>query len=255
MWSILNILWKTLTFYLINVSRLSRFGVPRQLFIFFFYFSSAAGLSRVVCVITRNYVGDQIRYFARYWPCQQVRTVLEKPWTWRFEILKMNWHGLQIFILILRHRLRKRYSLAFIAVCQHHALTKRRSRSGARVPGQPASRHKGEGYREVLRQVRASLQHLHQEREIRILREYSINIVYTRWGWWSWTGLGWLGFEMFHCLPNSAWASENLAELARQPGKTELPNQSQLNPSPRPPAPPCRLSYWIYLDQYTHYGL
>ena len=39
---------------------------------------------------------------------------------------------------------------------------------------------------------------------------------------------------MFHCLPNSAWADWNLAEVAVQLGNmVEPPNQSQPNPSLR----------------------
>ena len=50
---------------------------------------------------------------------------------------------------------------------------------------------------------------------------------------------GWV-FWVFHCLPNSAWADGNLAELAGQQGKmVEHPNQSQPNPGPRPPNSPC----------------
>ena len=38
---------------------------------------------------------------------------------------------------------------------------------------------------------------------------------------------------MSHCLPDSAWADGNLAELAEQLGKmVEYPNQSQPNPGP-----------------------
>ena len=39
---------------------------------------------------------------------------------------------------------------------------------------------------------------------------------------------------MFHCLPNSAWADWNFAEVAVQLGKMlEHPNQSQPNPGLR----------------------
>ena len=49
---------------------------------------------------------------------------------------------------------------------------------------------------------------------------------------------------MFNCLPNSAWADWNSAEVAVQPGKlVEHPNQSQLNPGLRADESPCRRDF------------
>ena len=56
----------------------------------------------------------------------------------------------------------------------------------------------------------------------------------TGWLIISWTGLGWHEFWVFHCLPNSAWAVGNFADLAWQMGKmVEHPTQSQPNPGSR----------------------
>ena len=53
-------------------------------------------------------------------------------------------------------------------------------------------------------------------------------------------GLGWLGFWVFHCLPHSAWAYENVAEEAGQLGNmVEHPNTSQPNPVLRAYESPC----------------
>ena len=44
----------------------------------------------------------------------------------------------------------------------------------------------------------------------------------------------------FHFLPGCSWADGSLAEFAVQLGnKVKHSNQSQPNPSPRPPGPPC----------------
>ena len=48
---------------------------------------------------------------------------------------------------------------------------------------------------------------------------------------------------MFHSLPDSDWADENLAEAARQLGKmVEQPNQSQPNPGLRADGTPCKMA-------------
>ena len=62
---------------------------------------------------------------------------------------------------------------------------------------------------------------------------YKRSVVYqhTRWVRWLFTGLGWLGFEMFHSLPDSARTNENAAGFAGQHGKmVEHPNQNQTKP-------------------------
>ena len=57
----------------------------------------------------------------------------------------------------------------------------------------------------------------------------------------SWTGLGWLEFCAFHCLPNSAWADGNLAEAARSWARwVKHQNHSQPNPCLRAHGTPCR---------------
>ena len=61
---------------------------------------------------------------------------------------------------------------------------------------------------------------------------------------------------MFHCLPNSAWADWNLAEVAVQLGKTvEHPNQSQLNPGPRADESPCSCDDKSRTDLNLNYRL
>ena len=56
---------------------------------------------------------------------------------------------------------------------------------------------------------------------------------------------------MFHCLPNSAWADWNLAEVAVQLGKmVEHPNQSQPNPGLRADESPC-ISKWTKSQRLT----
>ena len=63
--------------------------------------------------------------------------------------------------------------------------------------------------------------------------------------------MGLLGFSVFHCLPNSAWAVGNLAEVAGQLGNmVEHPNQSQPNPGSRPVGTPC-----IYILMHGFEGL
>ena len=63
------------------------------------------------------------------------------------------------------------HNLCCILFTEHHALKIWRPRPRSRVPGQLAARHQGARHREVLRQIREGLQHLHQERKIRILRK------------------------------------------------------------------------------------
>ena len=49
--------------------------------------------------------------------------------------------------------------------------------------------------------------------------------------WCSWTRLGLLEFLVFHCLPNSAWADGNLAEVAGQLSKMGgTPNSKSTQP-------------------------
>ena len=43
----------------------------------------------------------------------------------------------------------------------------------------------------------------------------------------SWTGLGRLEFNVFHCLPNSVWADGNLAEAAEQDDGTHKSKSTQ----------------------------
>ena len=53
--------------------------------------------------------------------------------------------------------------------------------------------------------------------------------------------LDWLWFEIFHTLPDSAWADGKLAELAEHLGKTveHHVDQSQPNPTLRADTHPC----------------
>ena len=62
--------------------------------------------------------------------------------------------------------------------------------------------------------------------------------------------LGWvdIDFGTFHYLLHFAWAAGRLAEWAVELGRMmELRNQSQPNPGPRPPAPPCT-GGWVDLN-------
>ena len=86
------------------------------------------------------------------------------------------------------------------------------------------------------------------------------HFISTRWFIVSWTGLRWLEFLVFHCLPNSALADGNLAEVAGQMGKmVEHPNQSQPHPGYRPDESPCRIwhlatwaSLWLYCTYFWY---
>ena len=73
-------------------------------------------------------------------------------------------------------------------------------------------------------------------------------ITCTGWLIKSVTGLGWLWFCLFHCLPDFACADKRLAELAEQLGKrVKHPNESQPNPSPRADGSACRGSSIMYV--------
>ena len=54
---------------------------------------------------------------------------------------------------------------------------------------------------------------------------------------------------MFLCLPNSAWADRNLAEVAVQLGNmVEPPSQSQPNPGLRADESPCKVVQYVVAE-------